>query len=188
MLETSLLVARTMGNMSDLEVQKRLWGRDGHGIPGANPNYAGRAGIGALVIVIILIVAFVSVTDHTPKMPDPVYFDQYNSDVVNGNALQSGFRQVVQSGPAASSTPFVHELAGALVIEDQSLLAQQWPTGVQRDVLRLVTTNQHQISVLNAYPTASASERTSLLTKQITDMSRADSYNAAIRVALNHLR
>jgi hypothetical protein len=170
--------------MSDLEVQKRLWGRSGHGIPGANPNYAGRAGIGALVIAIILSVAFVTVTDHTPKMPATQYYEAYNAYVVNGNALQSGLRQVFHNSPGAGLASFEHELAGALLIEDRNLLSQQWPTGVERDVERFVAINQEQISVLNRYPSASASKRLSLLAKQIADVSRADSYNATIRIEL----
>jgi len=170
--------------MSDLEVQKRLWGRDGHGIPGANPNYAGRAGIGALIIAIILSVAFVTVTDHTPKIPD-MYFDTYNAYVVNGNALQSGLRQVFHNRPGGGLSTVEHELAGALLIEDRNLLSQQWPIGVERDVERFVTINQQEISVLNMYPSASASERKSLLAVQIAEVSLEDSYNATIRIKLD---
>ena len=176
-----------MGDMSDLEVQKRLWGRDGHGIPGANPNYAGRAGIGALIIAIILSVAFVTVTDHTPLIPD-MYFDTYNAYVVNGNGLQSGLRQVFHNSPGGGLSTVEHELAGALLIEDRNLLSQQWPVGVERDVERFVTINQQEISVLNMYPSASASERNSLLAVQVAEVSLADFYNAAIQIKLDRYR
>jgi hypothetical protein len=173
-----------MGDMSDLEVQKRLWGRDGHGIPGANPNYAGRVGILAVVVVVILSVTFVILSDHSPEMPNMRYFNQYVSDVAPGDVQQTQFPQALVNSPAAAST-IVHDLVRTLRSEDRSLVAGQWPVGVRRDIKRFVAINQQQISVLNMYPSASKSERSSLITKQVDDAIHALKYDVAIHESLN---
>jgi len=171
--------------MSDLEVQKRLWGRDGHGIPGANPNYAGRVGIGAVVIAIIISVGFVTVTDHTPKLPDTRYVNQYNNDVAEGDLLQTRLPLSLQNHPA-SSTTIVHTLVRTLLTEDRSLMTGHWPIDVQRDIAKFVTINKQEISVLNNYPSASASERTNLLWKQISVAGHALTFDTAIHISLNN--
>jgi len=173
-----------MGDMSDLEVQKRLWGRDGHGIPGANPNYAGRVGILAVVIVVILSVVFVILSDHSPEEPNMRYFNQYVSDVAPGDIQQTQFPQALVNSPAASST-IAHDLVRTLRGEDRSLLSGHWPLGVRRDIKRFVSINQQQISVLNKYPSASTAERTNLLTEQIADVIHALTYDVAIHETLN---
>jgi hypothetical protein len=170
--------------MSDLEVQKRLWGRKGHGIPGANPNYAGRVGILGVVVVVILSVAFVILSDHSPEMPNARYFNQYVSDVAQGDAQQTQLPQALVNSPAATST-IVHDLVRTLRTEDRNILTGQWPVGVRRDLKRFVAINQQQISVLKKYPSASTSERSNLLSKQIDDVIHALTYDVAIHETLN---
>jgi hypothetical protein len=174
-----------MGDMSDLEVQKRLWGRDGHGIPGANPHFAGRAGIiGSVVVTVVLFVGFVTLTDHTPKVPGWRDYDQFSNDVAKGDLLQTQLPQSLQNSPAASST-IVLDLVRTLHSEDRRLLTKHWPIRVERDMERFVTLNEQQIAVLNMYSSASASERNSFLTKQVTVAGRALSYDAAIHDSLD---
>jgi hypothetical protein len=165
--------------LSDLEAQKRLWGRDGLGIAGANPNYAARVGISAVVVLIVLGGAFVLLTGtHTPTKAAT----QYVTDVANGDALQLQLDQAHSTSSARSSI-IVHSLVQTLLKEDRRLSIEHWPARVEGDVETLVTINQ-QISVLNKNTLASSPERAILLTPQNNDASRAADCDSLIRVTL----
>ena len=166
--------------MSDLEAQKRLWGRDGLGIAGANPNYAARVGISAVVVLIVLGGAFVLLTGtHTPTKAAT----QYVTDVANGDALQLQLDQAHSTSSARSSI-IVHSLVQTLLKEDRRLSIEHWPARVEGDVETLVTINQ-QISVLNKYAPASSSARSALLKQQTNDAYQADFYDTQIRALLD---
>src|SRR5664280_1119683 len=167
--------------MSDLEEQKRMWGRDGHGIPGANPNFAGRMGIiGAAVVLIALITSFVFLTGgNTPTK----VATQYLADTAKDDSLQLQLDQSLYISPASSST-IVHKLVRTLRTEDRRLSSEHWPKSVEGNVKTLVTINQQQISDLNKYVSASKSERVILLTQQNNDASNAADCGSLIRVTL----
>lgn len=177
-------MTRTIGGMSDLEVQKRLWGRDGHGIPGANPHYAGRAGIAVLVLALLFAVAFVTLTDHSAKVPDGSYYDGYVSVVVNGDVLQTGLAHELQASTKKQSSSVVGQLVVTLLGEDRLLLSEQWPLRVQGDIARFVRINRQQISVLQEYLSSSSSQRSTLLRKQGALARHALAYDAKIKLAL----
>jgi hypothetical protein len=170
--------------VSDLEVQRRLWGRNGHGIPGANPHYAGRAGIAAAIIAIIFVVAFVTLTSHSPKLSDMRSYDQFASDVASGNTLQTQLPQALKDHPKESSS-IVHRLAGTLIEEDTLLEAGPWPLRVQGDIANFVRLNRQQISDLRLYLTSPASKRHSLLATQVSVAGHAVTFDAIIKDALD---
>jgi hypothetical protein len=171
-----------MLDVDDLEAQKKLWGRDGHGIPGANPNYAGRVGIVAAAGVLIVGAgAFALLTGgHTQTKTAT----RYIADVAKDELMQSRLEVSLHERPAKSVT-IVHELVQTLLKEDRRLSTQKWPIRVEFDVQSLVTYNQQQISVLNKYAPASSSARSALLKQQTNDAYQADFYDTQIRALLD---
>jgi hypothetical protein len=167
--------------VSDFKGQKLSWGRDAHGIPGANPNYSGRVGmIAAAVILIVGIGTFVLLT----RGPAPnKAAAQYTADTANDDSMQPQLDQALHVSPATSSTT-VHDFVHALVKEDRLLSTQVWPIRAKEDIGKLVTTNQQLISVLNKYPSASSSERVILLKRESNDASSGAYYGRQIRFAL----
>jgi hypothetical protein len=168
--------------VDDLAVQKRLWGHDGHGLPGANPNYAGRIGmLAAAVVLLIAGGAFVLLTNgHTQNKTAT----QYMTDVATDESMQSQLNQSLLANPAKSAT-IVHDLVQTLLKEDQRLTTQHWPQRVEIDIKTLVASNRQQISVLNEYTSASSLERTVLLKQQNNDAYSASFDNFEIRGALD---
>jgi hypothetical protein len=171
-----------MGEVDDLQVQKKLWGRDGHGIAGANPNYAGRVRVLAAAGVVILAGgAFALITGgHTQSQTAA----RYVADVARGDSLESKIDQSLRDSPAKSLS-IVHGLVQTLRVEDQRLSTQHWPADIKFNIGFLIHDNQQQISVLNKYASASSSERVALLRQQYVDASSSEYLDAQIRGALD---
>ena len=168
--------------MGGLEVQKKHWGREGHGIPGANPNYAGR--ISMLVAAGVLIVAGGAfVLFARGDAPDKTA-TQYIADVSKYDSMQPQLDQALRTSPAKSPT-IVHDLVRTLLKEDQRLSSQHWPARLKGDIGTLVTLNQKQISVMNKYLSASSSERAVLLKRENSDAYFAAGDGSQIRAALD---
>jgi hypothetical protein len=171
-----------MSDVDNLEAQKRLWGRDGHGVAGANPNYAGRVRVLAAAGVLILAGgAFALITgDHAQSKTAT----QYVADVAKGDSLESKIDQSIRDSPAKSLT-IVHDLIQTLRVEDRRLATQHWPGDIKFNLRILIHDNQQQISDLNKYPTASLSERVVLLKRQYEDAYSSEYMDAQIRGALD---
>jgi hypothetical protein len=171
-----------MRDMDSLEAQKRLWGHDGHGIPGANPNYASRVRILAAAGVLIVVAgAFAFLAGgHTLSKTAA----RYIADVKKGDTMQSQFEQSLHNSPAKSLT-IVHDLAQTLRNEDRRLLAQHWPGEVKYSMELLVSSNQDQISDLNKYALASPARRIQLLNQQSEDANQATYADSTIRSELD---
>jgi hypothetical protein len=167
--------------VDDLQAQKKFWGRDGRGIAGANPNYAGRAGlIAAAGILILAGGAFALITGgHTQSKTAT----RYVTDVAKDDSIQSQLDQSLHASPAKSLT-IVHDLVQTLLKEDQRLSTQHWPASVRIEIESVVSANQRQVSVLKKYAVASPSERTVLLNQQSDDVNTAEYWDARIRTAL----
>ena len=171
-----------MRKMDDLDAQKTLWGRDGHGVAGANPNYAGRVRVLAAAGVLILAGgAFALITGGHTQSPTAT---RYISDVAKGDSLETKIDQSIRNRPANSLT-IVHDLIQTLRVEDQRLSTQHWPGDIESNVEFLVHDNQQQISDLNKYSSASPSERVLLLKRQYHDAYSSEYMDAQIRGALN---
>jgi hypothetical protein len=168
--------------VSDLEVQKKLWGRDGHGIPGVNPNYAGHVGmIAAAGVLIVVGGAFVFLAGgHTQSKTAT----RYITDVAKDDSMQPQLDQSLYTSSAKSST-IVHDLVQTLLKEDRRLSTQHWPIRVKVDIETLVGINQEQIAVLNKYASASSSERAVLLNQLYNDAHVAAFYDSQIRALLD---
>lgn len=168
--------------MENLTAQKRLWGRDGHGIPGANPNYANRVRVlGAAGLLIVGAGAFVFLAGgHTLSKTAT----RYIADVTKGDTLQSHFKQSLHDSPT-NSVVIVHTLVQALRKEDRQLLAQHWPGEVKYSMAFLVSSNQDQISVLEKYSSASPAKRIILLNQQSEDANHSAYADSNIRAELD---
>jgi hypothetical protein len=168
--------------VSDLEDQKKNWGREGHGIPGANPNYAGRVRILAAAGVLILIGGtFVFLTGgHTQTKTAT----RYLADVAKGDAEQPQLDSSLHGRPTASRT-IVHQLVQALRQEDRRLSSQHWPLRVDGDIQSLVTYNERQISMLDKYVAAPPGERAILLKQENNNAYQSEFYDEQIRAALD---
>lgn len=127
--------------MSDLEAQKRLWGRDGHGIPGANPNYAVRVGvIGAAVVLIVLIGAFVVLTGApTPN---------------NQRQLEVAACKLISAPPSQSPNPSSFE---AISVPNSTLLALQ------------KTDDESLKAVVRAYDNAAIAQNTDAMIRTLAN-------------------
>jgi hypothetical protein len=171
-----------MGHVDDLQVQKRLWGRDGHGIPGANPNYSGRVRVLAAAGVLILAGgAFALITSGHSQSHTAT---RYVADVARGDSLESKIDQSLRESPAQSGT-IVHDLIRTLRVEDQRLSTQHWPDNIEYNVEVLIHDNQQQISVLNKYSSASSSQRVALLRRAYEDAYNSEYLDTQIRGALD---
>ena len=168
--------------MDDLTAQKELWGRDGHGIPGANPNYANRVRmLGAAGLLIVIAGTFVFLAGgHTLSKTA----GRYIADVSKGDTMQSQLEQSLHDSPAKSLN-IVHNLAHALAQEDKRLLSQHWPGEVKYSMELLVSSNQDQISALNKYASASPTQRVQLLNQQSEDANQATYADSTIRSELD---
>jgi hypothetical protein len=173
---------RTMRKMGDLEVQKKVWGRDGHGIAGANPNYSGRVRVLAAAGVLILAGgAFALITGGHSQSQTAT---RYVTDVAKGDSLQSNIDQSLRDSPA-KSLAIVHDLIQALRVEDQRLSTQHWPGDIKTNLEFLIHDNQPQISDLKKYASASSSKRIVLLKQQYEDAYQSEYVDAQIRGALD---
>jgi hypothetical protein len=171
-----------MGNVDSLEAQKQLWGHEGHGIPGANPNYSSRVRFLAAAGVLIVVAgtfAFLA-GSHTLSATAA----RYIADVKKGDTMQSQFEQSLHNSPAKSLT-IVRDLAQTLRKEDRRLLAQRWPGEVKYSMELLVSSNQDQISVLGKYALASPTGRAQLLNQQSEDANQATYADSTIRSELD---
>jgi hypothetical protein len=168
--------------VSDLEEQKRNWGREGHGIPGANPNYAGRVRILAVAGVLILGGGvFVFLTGgHTQTKTAA----RYIADVKKDDSVQPQLDVSLHHHPAKSEA-IVHDLIETLQREDRRLSSQHWPTHLEGDIQALVSYNQQQVAVLEKYASASPSERPALLKQQNNDAYQSEFYDSQIRSAID---
>jgi hypothetical protein len=168
--------------MDDLDAQKKVWGRGGHGIAGANPNYAGRVRLlAAAGIVILAGGAFALISGgHTQSETAT----RYVADVAKADSLQSRLDQSLRDRPAMSVT-IVHDLIQSLRVEDQRLSTQHWPGDITFNVAILIRDNQQQILDLSKYSSSSSSERVDVLKNQYQDAYRAQYLDAQIRGALN---
>jgi hypothetical protein len=172
---------RTMWDVDDLRVQKRLWGRDGHGVPGANPNYAGRVGLIAAAVVLVLAGGAFALLTGGPAHSKTA--TRYITDVAKDVSIQPELDSSLHDRPAESLT-IVHNLVQTLLTEDRRLSTQHWPTFVNSQIRSLVAANQQQITILNKYAAASSSERVVLLKRQNNNAYTAQYWDARIRTAL----
>jgi hypothetical protein len=167
--------------VSNLDAQTKFWGRDGHGIPGVNPNYAGRVGLIAAAAVFVLAGGAFAILSGGPARSKAA--TRYTADVAKDISIQPQFDQSLHTS-ATTSSHLVHELIDTLVIEDRRLSTQHWPVSVAIEIKSVVSANQRQISVLQKYEPSSPSERATLLKQQNDAAYTAEFWDARIRTAL----
>jgi hypothetical protein len=168
--------------VDDLQAQKEAWGRDGHGIPGANPNYASRVRILAAAGVLILAGgAFALLTSGHSQSATAT---RYLADVSKGDSMQSQFDQSLRDSPGTSLT-IVHDFVQTLQKEDQRLSTQHWPGDLKLNFEFLIHDNQQQIAELKRYPSASSPARAVILKRQFEDAYRSQYMDSQIRHALD---
>jgi hypothetical protein len=171
-----------MRDVDNIEVQKKRWGRDGHGIPGVIPNYAGRARVlGAAGVLILAGGAFALVTGgHTESATAA----RYVADVARGDSMQSQFDQSIHNSPARSLT-IVHDLVQTLRKEDQRLSTQHWPGNIRLNMEFFIHENKQDISDLKNYASASSSKRVVLLNREYEDAHQSEYMDSVIRDQLD---
>jgi len=171
-----------MRDVDNLEARKKRWGRDGHGIPGVNPNYGGRVRVlGAVGVLILAGGAFALVTGgHTESATAA----RYVADVAKGDSLQSQFNQSIRNSPARSVT-IVADLVQTLRNEDQRLSSQHWPGNIRTNMSLYIHENEEDISDLKNYPSASAPKRIALLNREYEDAHQSEYMDSVIRDQLD---
>jgi len=181
-LVSIMTITPTMRDVADLEVQKKTWGRDGHGIAGANPNYAGRAGL--IVAAVVLILAGGAFALITGGHPQSSIATRYVADVTKGDSQQSQLDQSLHNSPAKSLT-IVHDFVQTLRKEDHRLSTQHWPANITSNLEFLIKDNQQEISDLKNYASASPSERVALVNREYEDAHLSEYMDSQIRYQLD---
>jgi hypothetical protein len=169
-------------DVDDLEEQKTSWGREGRGIPGVNPSYAGRVRVLAAAGVLILAGgAFALVTGgHTQSKTAA----RYVADVAQGDAQQAQLASLLHNSPSKSVT-IVSHFVQTLRKEDQRLSTQRWPADLADNMEFLIRDNQQEVSDLKNYSSASPSERVVLLSREYDDAHQSQYLDSQIRTALD---
>jgi hypothetical protein len=171
-----------MRSVDNLDAQKKHWGRDGHGIAGANPNYAGRVQIlAAAGVLIIAGGAFALVTGSNTQSKTAA---RYVADVAKGDSQQSQLAQSLHNSPTKSLT-IVSDFVRTLRKEDQRLSTQHWPGDITFNMEFLIRDNQQEISDLKNYSSASPSERVVLLNREYSAAHQSEYVDSQIRYALD---